>query len=192
MEAFQVNHPGSSCLKRSMPRWGASVAARMPRTNGTSPWRAMLGPKGRAGRALIQGKAHACCSWKSYRQIGSCASKRWQSARPRTCVHARFVGVVPHGDEGGGGVQVRAAAGAVSEVEEVRELGWDQGFAEKYEMSEELLGEGSFGRVWGATEKSTGQSVAVKVLPKNRGDDWEKYSALLRNEVGKGSTQAVL
>lgn len=69
-------------------------------------------------------------------------------------------------------------------VEESRDLGWSRSFAEDYLLNdEEVLGEGSFGVVKPAINKLTGDSVAVKLLPKNVTGDWQRYSALLQREI---------
>lgn len=184
MEAFQVNRPGHMGLDGGMPRLGASVAARVPRTRGVPSWRAGAGGRARVGRVLMHGRVHGCGSWKAPLKIASCSLPRGRSVRSRKSLHAGFRQMATLGDKEGKMVEVRVATGTVPELEGVRELGWETGFSERYDLSDELLGEGSFGKVWQATDKSTGIAVAVKVLPKNRGDDWEKYAGLLRNEVG--------
>lgn len=73
--------------------------------------------------------------------------------------------------------------GSEPEVSEIRDVGWKRGFSACYELSEEVLGEGSFGTVWKGYVRSNGREVAIKVLPKYRKGDWEKYSMLLKNEV---------
>lgn len=46
-------------------------------------------------------------------------------------------------------------------------LGWPNGFHNRYLLREQL-GKGSFGTVYLATEKVTGQEVAAKIIPKER------------------------
>eukprot|EP00210_Caulerpa_lentillifera_P007956 g7595.t1 len=68
-------------------------------------------------------------------------------------------------------------------IVEARELGWSRHFREDYTLENEVLGEGSFGRVRAAINNQNGEKVAVKMLPKRSSGDWEKYSSLIRKEV---------
>lgn len=65
----------------------------------------------------------------------------------------------------------------------VRDLGWPRTFAERFELEDKVLGEGSFGIVKPAVLKESGKLFAAKLLPKNVPGDWERYSALLQREV---------
>ena len=69
------------------------------------------------------------------------------------------------------------------ETGEIRDLGWARSFSERFELEEEVLGEGSFGVVKPAVLKETGKRYAVKLLPKHVPGEWERYSALLQREV---------
>ena len=69
------------------------------------------------------------------------------------------------------------------ETGELRDLGWARSFSERFELKEEVLGEGSFGVVKPAVLKETGKTYAVKLLPKHVPGEWERYSALLQREV---------
>lgn len=47
------------------------------------------------------------------------------------------------------------------------ELGWPRGFPSRYVLGEQL-GKGSFGTVYLATDRVSGQEVAAKIIPKER------------------------
>jgi len=61
-------------------------------------------------------------------------------------------------------------------------LGWTQTFHERFNLQDEILGEGSFGIVRPAVLKETGKTYAVKMLLKSAEGDWEKRSAMLQRE----------
>lgn len=62
-------------------------------------------------------------------------------------------------------------------------LGWPEGFHNRYVLREQL-GRGSFGTVYLATEKVTGQEVAAKIIPKERkGTTTERIIEKIQQEV---------
>lgn len=68
-------------------------------------------------------------------------------------------------------------------TEKERDLGWSRKFSEKFDLEDDILGEGSFGIVRSAISKENGNRYAVKLLPKHAQGEWERYSALLEREV---------
>lgn len=90
-------------------------------------------------------------------------------------------------DRRAGAVVVEAFAGMECD------LGWPRGIRERYELGE-VLGEGSFGTVRAARGRDGGGCFAVKMLPKSRGkgEDWERYAAVLQKEVGCGCPRRVV
>lgn len=68
-------------------------------------------------------------------------------------------------------------------IDGVRDLGWSRDFAERFEMEDTVLGEGSFGMVKPVIKKDTGKRYAAKLLPKNVQTEWKRYSALIEREV---------
>lgn len=62
-------------------------------------------------------------------------------------------------------------------------LGWPRGFHNRYLLREQF-GKGSFGTVYLATEKLTGQEVAAKIIPKERkGTTTEHIISKIQQEV---------
>ena len=62
-------------------------------------------------------------------------------------------------------------------------LGWPKGFHNRYVLREQL-GRGSFGTVYLATEKVSGQEVAAKIIPKERkGTTTERILEKIQQEV---------
>jgi calcium-dependent protein kinase len=68
-------------------------------------------------------------------------------------------------------------------------FGYSSGFEERYDLGD-LVGSGTFGRVYTATEISSGQRFAVKRMPKRFGPDGtmdKYYVRRIRNEVDIGN-----
>lgn len=73
--------------------------------------------------------------------------------------------------------------------EPTRSFGYESGFDEKYLLGD-LIGSGTFGKVYKATERSTGQVFAVKRMPKRFGPGGmldAYYVRRIRNEVDIGN-----
>lgn len=64
------------------------------------------------------------------------------------------------------------------------EFTWPGGFETRYEMGE-VLGRGSFGTVRTAFDRQTGRTLAVKIIPKSKGNiEPERIYHRIREEVG--------
>lgn len=66
------------------------------------------------------------------------------------------------------------------------DLGWPRGFSSRYALGDQL-GKGSFGTVYLATDRVTGEEVAAKVIPKERkGTTREHILEKIQQEVSLG------
>lgn len=66
------------------------------------------------------------------------------------------------------------------------DLGWPRGFSSRYALGDQL-GKGSFGTVYLATDRLTGEEVAAKVIPKERkGTTREHILEKIQQEVSLG------
>lgn len=148
-------------------------------------------------QARIEAKAQRRVDFFSVRRTGKSRKSRYLSAA--RCVRFSLSpspSVAGRPSRGLRSVQVRpfpisAAASHVTipvsdpphEEKGVRDLGWSRTFAEKFELEDKSLGEGSFGVVKPAVMRETGKRYAAKLIPKNVQGEWDRYSALLLREV---------
>ena len=66
------------------------------------------------------------------------------------------------------------------------DLDWPRGFSSRYALGDQL-GKGSFGTVYLATDRVTGEEVAAKVIPKERkGTTREHILEQIQQEVSLG------
>ena len=72
------------------------------------------------------------------------------------------------------------------------DLGWPRGFPSQYDLGDQL-GRGSFGTVYLATDRLTGEEVAAKVIPKERkGTTREHILEKIQQEVCIGQLSLTL
>lgn len=72
------------------------------------------------------------------------------------------------------------------------DLGWPRGFPSRYDLGDQL-GRGSFGTVYLATDRLTGEEVAAKVIPKERkGTTREHILEKIQQEVCIGRLSLTL
>ena len=72
------------------------------------------------------------------------------------------------------------------------DLGWPRGFPSRYDLGHQL-GRGSFGTVYLATDRLTGEEVAAKIIPKERkGTTREHILEKIQQEVCIGQLSLTL
>lgn len=72
------------------------------------------------------------------------------------------------------------------------DLGWPRGFSSRYALGDQL-GKGSFGTVYLATDRLTGEEIAAKVIPKERkGTTREHILEKIQQEVCLGQLSLTL